>query len=763
MFDQANWSQLKLKRVRYIFPWDYAKHAGNHAEVTAFMNAARAKRQEVLATFSATRGCFVNNRYSKKKACKAPSQKAYKAAVKGFRKEFPYAKTFTPWNEVNHVSQPTYKKPKLAAKYYKTMKSACKGCTVMAADVLDSSDVKTYLRKFLRASKGKGRIWGLHNYKDVNRRQSKGVKNVLVRGQGQGLADRDGRHRELQAELQVQPEARRVGHEVHVQARAQVQARAADLRLPLLRRAAQRALRRRPGRTRTGPPAPRSSSSRRASRACPASHPAHAPGARASVPPACRGSISTPTRRPGRRRRCGRSWPRPRSATSSTSATRPSTCSASGWRSCSASRPPSSCPRARCATRSASGCTSGRAATRPTCTRSRTRSRPRAAAPPRSPGRCCARSRASAGCSTADTLAAAMRPPGDRYHPRSRLVSVEQTTNLAGGHVWPLAQLREVVEVAKANGLRLHMDGARLMNAVVASGVPTTEWTQGFDTAWIDFSKGLGAPMGAVLAGSAEMIDEAWRYKQMMGGALRQAGIVAAGALWALEHHVERLAQDHAHARVLAEGLAGVAGRRDRPRLGRHQHRRLPGRRRAGALHPARRPRRDHGRARRPHRPRGHASRRQRRGHRDARSTALGARSPPRRAGRSRRRPDMRQLTSLDAQFLGVETRADLRARRRPGGLRPSTARAASSSVADLCRMVVRAAAPAAAVPLAPRRGAVRARPSLLGRGPRLRPRLPHPRLARCRRRATTASSPRRWRGSSRGRSTARGRCGSCT
>jgi hypothetical protein len=179
MFDQPNWAKLKLKRVRYILPWDYAKSPANYAEVTDFMNRARAKRQEVLVTFSATRGCFVNNRYSKRKACKAPSQKAYKAAVKGFRKQFRYAKTFTPWNEVNHVSQPTYKKPKLAAKYYKTLKSMCKGCTVMAADVLDSSDVKTYLRKFLRASKGKGRIWGLHNYKDVNRFQSKGVKNVL--------------------------------------------------------------------------------------------------------------------------------------------------------------------------------------------------------------------------------------------------------------------------------------------------------------------------------------------------------------------------------------------------------------------------------------------------------------------------------------------------------------------------------------------------------------------------------------------------------
>jgi hypothetical protein len=179
MFAESNWTQLKLKRVRYILPWDYAKHAGNHAEVTSFMNAARAKRQEVLVTFGARRGCFNNNRYSKKKACRAPSQKAYKAAVKAFRKEFRYAKTFAPWNEVNHVSQPTYRKPKLAAKYYKSLKSVCKGCTVMAADVLDSSDVRSYLRRFLRASKGAGRIWGLHNYKDVNRRQSTGVRNVL--------------------------------------------------------------------------------------------------------------------------------------------------------------------------------------------------------------------------------------------------------------------------------------------------------------------------------------------------------------------------------------------------------------------------------------------------------------------------------------------------------------------------------------------------------------------------------------------------------
>jgi threonine aldolase len=164
------------------------------------------------------------------------------------------------------------------------------------------------------------------------------------------------------------------------------------------------------------------------------------------------------------------------------------------------------------------------------------------------------------GMFTADALRAHLRTPGDRYAPRSRLVSVEQTTNLTGGHVWPLEQLRAVQEVAREAGLRLHMDGARLMNAVVASGVAASEWTSGFDTAWIDFSKGLGAPMGACLAGSQELIDEAWRYKQMLGGALRQAGIVAAGALYALDHNVERLAEDHENARRLAVGLAAIDG-----------------------------------------------------------------------------------------------------------------------------------------------------------------------------------------------------------
>ena len=160
----------------------------------------------------------------------------------------------------------------------------------------------------------------------------------------------------------------------------------------------------------------------------------------------------------------------------------------------------------------------------------------------------------------ADALAARLSAPGDRYAPRSRLVCVEQTTNVGGGRVWPRGQLRGVVDLAHARGLRLHLDGARLMNAVVASGIAAADWASGFDTAWIDFTKGLGAPVGACLAGSAALIEEAWRQKQMLGGAMRQAGIVAAGALHALDFHVERLADDHANARRLAAGLAEIPG-----------------------------------------------------------------------------------------------------------------------------------------------------------------------------------------------------------
>src|SRR5262245_21438403 len=166
------------------------------------------------------------------------------------------------------------------------------------------------------------------------------------------------------------------------------------------------------------------------------------------------------------------------------------------------------------------------------------------------------------GTFTGETLDAAVRahPARDRYTPRPRLVCVEQTANLAGGTVWPLEGMRGVIEVARAHDLSAHLDGARLLNAVVASGVDAPDWADGFDSAWIDFSKGLGAPVGACLAGSEDFVAEAWRWKQMLGGAMRQSGVLAAAALFALDHHVERLADDHARARRLAEGLAELEG-----------------------------------------------------------------------------------------------------------------------------------------------------------------------------------------------------------
>ncbi|HEY8437571.1 MAG TPA: GntG family PLP-dependent aldolase [Candidatus Limnocylindrales bacterium] len=147
-----------------------------------------------------------------------------------------------------------------------------------------------------------------------------------------------------------------------------------------------------------------------------------------------------------------------------------------------------------------------------------------------------------------------------REMPRSRLLWVEQTSNLGGGSIWPLQRIAEVTAVARRHGLATHLDGARLLNAVVASGVAANAWAAPFDSVWIDFTKGLGAPIGACLAGSAAFIEDAWRFKQQMGGAMRQAGIVAAAGLYALDHHVDRLADDHARARRLAEAFAALPG-----------------------------------------------------------------------------------------------------------------------------------------------------------------------------------------------------------
>jgi threonine aldolase len=163
------------------------------------------------------------------------------------------------------------------------------------------------------------------------------------------------------------------------------------------------------------------------------------------------------------------------------------------------------------------------------------------------------------GIFSAEQVKAALREPG-RHHPASRLLSVENTANLGGGTVWPLERIAEVTSVARDAGLHTHLDGARLMNAVVASGVPARDYAESFDSAWICLTKGLAAPVGAVLTGSGEFIDRAWRFKHQFGGAMRQAGMIAAAGIYALEHHVERLADDHANARHLAELIADIPG-----------------------------------------------------------------------------------------------------------------------------------------------------------------------------------------------------------
>ena len=163
------------------------------------------------------------------------------------------------------------------------------------------------------------------------------------------------------------------------------------------------------------------------------------------------------------------------------------------------------------------------------------------------------------GIFSADELRSAMGGAGVKA-PRPRVVAVEQTSNRGGGTIWPLDILAEVVEAARELNCRLHMDGARLMNAVIATGVEAHRYAAPFDSVWIDLSKGLGCPVGGVLAGSAAFIAEATVWKHRFGGAMRQAGILAAAGLYALDHNIERLANDHENARAFASRLAALPG-----------------------------------------------------------------------------------------------------------------------------------------------------------------------------------------------------------
>jgi hypothetical protein len=181
MFDSARWQSLKLKRTRYMVPWNWNKDPGQAAEVTAHMNRARAARQQVLVAFTAPWSCWNGTRYSRSRGCRAPSANAYRSSFRAFDKQFPWVKTYSAWNEVNHASQPTYRKPGLAVRYYEVLRKDARKrkYKVMAADMLDTSNMARYLRSFLRKAKGSPSLWGLHNYQDVNYRTSKDTRLML--------------------------------------------------------------------------------------------------------------------------------------------------------------------------------------------------------------------------------------------------------------------------------------------------------------------------------------------------------------------------------------------------------------------------------------------------------------------------------------------------------------------------------------------------------------------------------------------------------
>ena len=168
--------------------------------------------------------------------------------------------------------------------------------------------------------------------------------------------------------------------------------------------------------------------------------------------------------------------------------------------------------------------------------------------------------RCASGRFSPEQIRETVRVTDGTHVPPTKIVSVENTHNASGGRVWPLDEIEAVAATARELGLRLHLDGARVMNAAVASGVPSATIGGHFDTVTLCLSKGLGCPFGALVAGSAERMATARRFKHLFGGAMRQAGIVAAAGVYALEHNIDRLAEDHARARRLAEGLeaAGV-------------------------------------------------------------------------------------------------------------------------------------------------------------------------------------------------------------
>lgn len=163
------------------------------------------------------------------------------------------------------------------------------------------------------------------------------------------------------------------------------------------------------------------------------------------------------------------------------------------------------------------------------------------------------------GVFTAAALESVLRPV-DEHYPRTKLVCLESTHNRGGGRIYPPDEIEAIAQVCQDHGLKLHLDGARFWNACIATGISEADYARRFDSVSVCFSKGLGAPVGSALVGSEEFIVRSRRFRKMFGGGMRQAGILAAGALYALKHHRERLKEDHDNARLLAEGLQSIPG-----------------------------------------------------------------------------------------------------------------------------------------------------------------------------------------------------------
>jgi len=166
------------------------------------------------------------------------------------------------------------------------------------------------------------------------------------------------------------------------------------------------------------------------------------------------------------------------------------------------------------------------------------------------------------GVITRDCVAAAIRPD-DHHFARTRLIEIENTHNRSGGAIFPLPEILAIRSLANEHDLVMHLDGARLWNAHVATGIPLVEWCAPFDSVSLCFSKGLGAPVGSILVGSKKIVHRAHRYRKIYGGGMRQAGVLAAAALYAVEHHIERLKEDHHRARQLAEKFLSLGAHVD--------------------------------------------------------------------------------------------------------------------------------------------------------------------------------------------------------